>query len=109
MVEQATNLQNVDPHEEALFSAFINKNALQRRTLADMIQEQLDRRHDDTDAVSVTSAGGNNPRIRPIDPRVAEMFGTVREILSRYRSGKLPKVFKIIPKLANWEQVGRLE
>ena len=28
-------------------------------------------------------------------------------ILSRYRSGKLPKAFKIIPKLKNWEEASR--
>jgi essential nuclear protein 1 len=26
-------------------------------------------------------------------------------LLSRYKSGKLPKAFKIIPALANWEEV----
>lgn len=27
------------------------------------------------------------------------------QVLSKYRSGKLPKAFKIIPALSNWEQV----
>jgi hypothetical protein len=26
-------------------------------------------------------------------------------VLSKYRSGKLPKAFKIIPALSNWEQI----
>lgn len=29
----------------------------------------------------------------------------VLQVLSKYRSGKLPKAFKIIPALSNWEQV----
>jgi essential nuclear protein 1 len=29
----------------------------------------------------------------------------VAKLLSRYRSGPLPKAFKIIPTLANWEQI----
>lgn len=27
------------------------------------------------------------------------------KVLSKYRSGKLPKAFKIIPALSNWEQI----
>ncbi|CAG0926027.1 unnamed protein product, partial [Notodromas monacha] len=33
------------------------------------------------------------------------MFRGVREVLNRYRSGKLPKAFKMVPKLSNWEQI----
>jgi hypothetical protein len=33
------------------------------------------------------------------------MYEGVKDVLSRYRSGKLPKAFKVIPKLKNWEQV----
>lgn len=29
----------------------------------------------------------------------------VPQVLCKYRSGKLPKAFKIIPALSNWEQV----
>jgi len=29
----------------------------------------------------------------------------VGQILSKYRSGKLPKAFKVIPSLTNWEEV----
>ncbi|EDW05592.1 bystin [Drosophila mojavensis] len=44
-------------------------------------------------------------RIEEIDPKVKEMYEGVREVLKRYRSGKIPKAFKIIPKLRNWEQI----
>lgn len=40
-----------------------------------------------------------------LDDRVVDMYKGVRQILSRYRSGKLPKAFKIVPALANWEQI----
>ena len=30
---------------------------------------------------------------------------SVAVILSKYRSGKLPKAFKVIPHLQNWEEV----
>lgn len=40
-----------------------------------------------------------------MDPRVKEMYEGVRDVMKRYRSGKVPKAFKIIPKLKNWEQI----
>ena len=33
------------------------------------------------------------------------MYKKVGQLLSRYKSGKIPKAFKIIPSLQNWEQV----
>ena len=32
-------------------------------------------------------------------------YFSVAVILSKYRSGKLPKAFKVIPHLQNWEEV----
>ncbi|KAG1675186.1 Bystin [Nymphon striatum] len=40
-----------------------------------------------------------------LDERIVEMYKGVGQILSRYRSGKLPKAFKVIPTLKNWEQL----
>lgn len=37
--------------------------------------------------------------------RVKEMYEGVRDVMKRYRSGKVPKAFKIIPRLRNWEQI----
>lgn len=45
--------------------------------------------------------------MQDLDPRVVEMYKKVKSILSKYRSGKLPKAFKVIPALGNWEQVSR--
>lgn len=40
-----------------------------------------------------------------IDPKVVEVYQKVGLILSRYKSGKIPKAFKVIPTLKNWEEV----
>jgi essential nuclear protein 1 len=40
-----------------------------------------------------------------LDPRISAMYEQVGQILSHYRSGKIPKAFKILPNLSNWEQV----
>lgn len=43
--------------------------------------------------------------MQDLDPRVVQMYKGVKQVLSTYRSGKLPKAFKLIPKLRNWEQI----
>jgi len=37
--------------------------------------------------------------------KLTAMLVQVREILPRYRSGPLPKVFKVLPKFEAWEEV----
>jgi essential nuclear protein 1 len=44
-------------------------------------------------------------KMQDLDPRVEQMYQGVRDVLRKYRSGKLPKAFKIIPNLRNWEQI----
>ncbi|ODV92092.1 hypothetical protein CANCADRAFT_30354 [Tortispora caseinolytica NRRL Y-17796] len=53
----------------------------------------------------------NDPDKREVDskpqfpPKVVEVYEKIGLLLSRYRSGRLPKAFKIIPSLKNWESV----
>ena len=44
-------------------------------------------------------------QLQDLNPKVREMYEGVRDVLAKYRSGKLPKAFKIIPSLKNWEQI----
>lgn len=40
-----------------------------------------------------------------MDTQVIELYKGVGKVMAKYRSGALPKAFKIIPTLSNWEQV----
>lgn len=40
-----------------------------------------------------------------LDDKIIEVYSKVGLMLSRYRSGKIPKAFKILPKLQNWQQI----
>lgn len=44
-------------------------------------------------------------QVRDLDPEIVEMYREVGKVLSKYRSGKIPKAFKVIPKMVNWEQI----
>merc|ERR1719181_2319473 len=40
-----------------------------------------------------------------MSPKVIEVYGEIGKWLKHYKSGKLPKAFKVIPSLVNWEEV----
>ena len=40
-----------------------------------------------------------------IDEKVAAVYKGVGLIMKRFTTGKVPKAFKIIPNLQNWEEV----
>ncbi|CAN0186049.1 unnamed protein product [Lampetra planeri] len=92
----------VDAEDERAIEMFMNKNPPARQTLADIIMEKITEKQ--TEVASALSEATGRP-MPALDPRVLEVYKGVREILTKYRSGKLPKAFKIIPALSNWEQI----
>ncbi|XP_035006892.1 bystin [Hippoglossus stenolepis] len=92
----------IDPDDEKAMEMFMNKNPPVRRTLADIIMEKITEKQTEVGTLMSEVSGCPMPQL---DPKVVEVYKGVSKVLSRYRSGKLPKAFKIIPALANWEQV----
>ncbi|XP_028854260.1 bystin [Denticeps clupeoides] len=92
----------VDPEDERAIQMFMSKNPPVRRTLADIIMEKITEKQTEVGTVLSEVSGRPMPQL---DPRVIEVYKGVNKVLSKYRSGKLPKAFKIIPALSNWEQV----
>lgn len=73
-----------------------------RKTLADIIMEKIQEKQAGGGAAPGADTGGIESSL---DPRLVEVYGEVGEYLSKYTSGKVPKAFKIIPTLRNWEEV----
>ncbi|XP_038051579.1 bystin-like [Patiria miniata] len=94
---------NIDVNEddERALERFMAHNAPARRTLADIIMEKLTEKQTEV-ASQMTESGQILPEL---DERVTQVYKGVGQILSRYRSGKLPKAFKILPSLRLWEQI----
>lgn len=46
--------------------------------------------------------------VKNLDPQILDLYRGVAKVMAKYRSGMLPKAFKIIPTLANWEQILQL-
>jgi len=94
---------NLDPREEEALERFMSKDRTAQKTLYDLIQEKIEQKR--TEAASQLSDVGESCQIRKLDPKLQEMYENVGVVLSRYRSGKVPKAFKIVPKMVNWEQI----
>jgi essential nuclear protein 1 len=45
------------------------------------------------------------PAIIDLDPKIVAAYKKLGVVLKTYRSGKLPKAFKVIPMTSNWEEL----
>mmetsp|Transcript_20644 Transcript_20644/g.40886 ORF Transcript_20644/g.40886 Transcript_20644/m.40886 type:complete len:371 (+) Transcript_20644:628-1740(+) len=50
------------------------------------------------------AAAANTPHSN-LDPKVVEVYSQVGKYLAQYTSGKIPKAFKIVPSLRDWEEI----
>jgi essential nuclear protein 1 len=84
---------------------FMSNKTQARRTIADIILEKLTEKKTELQTQmtddSRTLVGGQTQ----LDERIVKMYSQIKEVLHKYRSGKLPKAFKILPSLNNWEHI----
>ncbi|KAK0566586.1 snoRNA-binding rRNA-processing protein [Tilletia horrida] len=77
--------------------------------LADMILAKIAEADESGGKVTFKAGSLEEPVERPmppgINPKIIEVYTKVGELLSRYKSGPLPKAFKIVPSLPSWETV----
>lgn len=92
----------ISEEDEKALELFMNKEQTERKTLADYIQEKL--KEKETEVHTQFSDIGS-VKFQDLDDKIIELYKGVRIVLSRYRSGKIPKAFKVIPALSNWEQI----
>jgi essential nuclear protein 1 len=79
-----------------------------RRTLADMILDKI-REKESKQAGNQNQHGAHHNPDRVvrerINPKISAIYHEVGKFMSHYSSGKVPKAFKIVPSLRNWEEV----
>ncbi|XP_059048988.1 bystin [Achroia grisella] len=95
------NVEINDDDEEAL-KMFMSPNSEKTRTLADIIKDKIT---DKQTELQTQFSDVETLKLQNIDPRIKTMYEGVRDVLKKYRSGKLPKAFKMVPNLQNWEQI----
>ncbi|XP_003377618.1 sodium-dependent acetylcholine transporter [Trichinella spiralis] len=84
------------------FERFFPSKANDRSELASLIKKEVDEKISD---IASQCSEGSSLVVRDMDDRLVDMYRKVGKVLSIYRSGSIPKAFKIIPRLPNWEQV----
>ncbi|EEB05873.1 bystin family U3 and U14 snoRNA associated protein [Schizosaccharomyces japonicus yFS275] len=94
----------IDEGDKALFDKFLPETEQKPTNLSNLIMQKIQE--------AEARARGELPveeeeesGLPPLPPKVIEVYSKVGLLLSRYRSGKIPKAFKIIPNLSNWEDI----
>jgi essential nuclear protein 1 len=102
----------ISDEEMRLMQKFQPQSAMQTRNLADIIMEKI---HEKERIAKLAAAGGSSTGeggeggeedgTARVDKRVARVYSAIGTILKSYTSGKIPKAFKILPHIQNWEQL----
>ncbi|KAF9919391.1 snoRNA-binding rRNA-processing protein [Lobosporangium transversale] len=124
----------IDQQDAELLAKFMPAAPKEKKTLADLIMEKINAQNAANAAAAAAASSdmtvlGSENKKGPLDtamdyaddddattsadrpmpmglsPKVIEVYSKVGLLLSRYKSGKLPKAFKIIPSLQNWEEI----
>jgi len=93
--------------EERALALFMPGGAGQKASasLADMILQKIhEHEHKAIGEEAAAPAMAAGPEAA-LSPKVIEVYGEIGKWLKNYKSGKLPKAFKVIPSLSNWEEV----
>lgn len=95
------DMQITEEDDRAL-EMFQNDAGAKTKKLADIIIERIAEKQME---IHTQFSEAGTLKIEDVDRRVKEMYEGVRDVMKKYRSGKVPKAFKIVPKLRNWEQI----
>ncbi|KAB5595323.1 hypothetical protein CTheo_1195 [Ceratobasidium theobromae] len=110
--EQYEELE-IDPEDMNMLDTLMPSNVETRRTLADMIMEKLNAVGATTEAdnkkvrISAKANDGAGPPdpAEGLNPKVVEVYTKVGQLLNHYKSGPLPKPFKVLPSLPQWARL----
>ncbi|KAK2466404.1 hypothetical protein APHAL10511_002046 [Amanita phalloides] len=97
----------IDSEDLKTLDTLLPHNVGERRTLADIIFAKIASGESSNAAVihKVKQDKENPDPALGLDPRVVESYRTVGVLLRAYRSGPLPKIFKVIPSLPAWARI----
>ncbi|KAI3378762.1 hypothetical protein SNEBB_010399 [Seison nebaliae] len=110
---------NIDKEEEDIFKNFQmmalppNVQFESRELYSKLIEQKTTSKRNELNKEMLTNLNGmsNNEIMneqneivdRMLHPKLGKLIIEMRPILKKYRSGRLPKLFKVIPSLKNWE------
>ncbi|KAJ1679915.1 snoRNA-binding rRNA-processing protein [Spiromyces aspiralis] len=96
----------IDEDDAEVLEKFMPEAPKGRQNLADIIMAKIEQHNN---AKQRQQPGSTDAADRPIpsglDQKLVLSFTKIGHVLSRYRSGPLPKIFKILPTFSNWKEV----
>lgn len=97
----------ITPEDEQTIAAFSKKNSAagaggSGQTLGDIILGKLEGQPSQQQQAQ---SGQSDKERGQLHPDVVNVYTSVGGLLARYKSGKVPKAFKILPALLDWEEV----
>ncbi|KAL7461985.1 hypothetical protein ACHAXS_002389 [Conticribra weissflogii] len=104
------NVPGLTPEEEALLSNMMGGSdegdMPERKNLADIIMAKIEEK----EAMAMEAGGDGEVGEEgmggvDLPAKVVQVYTDIGKLLTHYTSGKLPKAFKVIPSLHNWEEV----
>ncbi|KAI4199458.1 MAG: hypothetical protein LQ350_004599 [Teloschistes chrysophthalmus] len=112
----------VDPNDVSLFNKFMPSTTSgdhmleptqyrngepegQTTNLADLILEKIAAHESTQNGQPMVQGGGPPLEAVELPAKVVEVYSKIGLLISRYKSGKLPKPFKIIPTLPQWQEL----
>lgn len=106
-VSVSKNVSGLSAEEQAIVNSMMGESNEKRRTLADIILDKIQEKEAQMQQQSNQMQQDDEPEegFTDLPPKVVQVYTEIGTILSRYTAGKLPKAFKVIPSLANWEEV----
>ncbi|GLB33428.1 putative bystin [Lyophyllum shimeji] len=105
--EEAEEILEIDAGDMDTLDALLPANAGERRTLADIIFAKI-QESESGNAATIQKVQQDHERPDPalgLDPKVVEAYTKLGMFLHKYKSGPLPKVFKVIPSLPAWARM----
>ncbi|KZT26898.1 Bystin-domain-containing protein [Neolentinus lepideus HHB14362 ss-1] len=105
--DKAAEEFEIDSGDLQTLDTLLPSNAGERRTLADIIFSKLDGGITETVKIRYRPEDSDRPPdpAAGLDPKIVEAYTKIGLFLSRYRSGPLPKPFKVLPSLPAWARL----
>ncbi|KAG6918239.1 hypothetical protein DXG01_015832 [Tephrocybe rancida] len=105
--EDVEEIFEIDAGDMDTLDALLPSNSGERRTLADIIFSKIEEGERGGAAV-IQKVQQDREKPDPalgIDPKVVEAYTKLGMFLHKYKSGPLPKIFKVIPTLPAWARM----
>ena len=93
---------HISDEDARALEMFMAKEPAKRKTLGEIIAEKLAEREAE---LQTTLSDVCSVQCQKLDSRIYDLYRGVKEVMSKYRAGKVPKAFKVIPSFNNWEQI----